>query len=150
MTGYSVKAHGIKAILRAGSTDLGITYPEWGAHIRSEITKDAQGWVQIPLEVESRDDGKTLLLKKVEVEYATGWKTIFDAVQVYMGHTKVMDKSDFGYSHDEVNKVVFDVHGSPHINGGIAISLLFIIPGGRDDGGRWATVASVGAYFTRE
>lgn len=147
MTEYDIKAqaHGITAVLRADTTTLTLTRPEWGAHVRSNVSSDTQGWVQIPVPLQL--DGK-FKLKKVEVLYATGWKTIFDAIQIHMGQTKILDKNDFGLSHDKVTKVEFDGPGS-EIDQGIAISLLFTIPGGRDVHGRWATVSSVAAYLSR-
>ncbi|KAJ0418763.1 hypothetical protein BJY00DRAFT_314677 [Aspergillus carlsbadensis] len=148
MTGHYYKTHGNAAVIRAGTTTLSISHPEWGAHIRSTVTVDTQGWVHVPMMVPTMLDGRKLKLRKVEVAWATGWKTIFDAIQVYMGDKKVMDKADFGYSKDSVNTVEFEVPGSPQINQGVSISLLFTIPSGDNVHGRWATVSSVGAYIS--
>lgn len=146
MTGFSFKIHGNAAVLPADST-LTITHPEWGAHIRSKITADTQGWVQVPMGFQIPNDGKRLDLKQVEVTYATGRKTKFDGIQVYMGQTKILNKVDFGYSNDKETTVRFDIPGSWPIKQGISLSLLITIPSGTDEHGRWATISSVGAYF---
>ncbi|KAL7914280.1 hypothetical protein GGI35DRAFT_439819 [Trichoderma velutinum] len=122
--------------------------PIRGAHIRSKVTGDTKGWVQVPMGFQVPLDGRKLELKKVEVTYATGWKTIFDAIQVYMEQTKFLDKDDFGLSNDKETTVQFDVPGSWQIKQGISISLLITIPSGTDEHGRWATISSVGAYLS--
>ena len=105
-------AHGHAAVLRDDATDFELSKPSFGAHIRSKMTRDAKGWVHIPISPQLA--GRKLKLDKVDVEYATGWKTIFDAIEVYMGgESKILDKSDFGYSYDALNTVEFDVPASP-------------------------------------
>ncbi|OKO96561.1 hypothetical protein PENSUB_10736 [Penicillium subrubescens] len=61
----------------------------------------------IPPEV----DGKRLKLQKVDVAYATGWKTRLDAIQVAMGSDKILYK-DVGHSHDKVDTEEFAVPDS--------------------------------------
>ncbi|KAJ5794653.1 hypothetical protein N7457_001252 [Penicillium paradoxum] len=139
------KAHGNTAVLDANS-NFTITHPVWGSHIRSKVTSDAQGWVNIPIIIQS-ETGRKLKLTKVEVSYATGWKTIFDAIKVYMGQQEILNKSDFGFSNDKETTVDFEVPNSPQIDRGIAISVLITIPAGPDEHGRWATISSVGAHL---
>lgn len=147
MTVYPFKADGKATHLHPDGTTFSITQPEWGGHVRSNGTNDNKGWVHVPVMIPPEVDGKRLKLQKVDVAYATGWKTRLDAIQVAMGSDKILYK-DVGHSHDKVDTEEFAVPGTPRVDKTIEISLLLTMNSGPDEHGRWATVESVGTYLS--